>query len=57
MESVRERFEALEGEDREWVLERAAIMEFDGGLTRGEACRKALEGWERRFCSVMGRGS
>ena len=28
---------------REWFEERAAIMEYDGGLTRAEAEREALE--------------
>ena len=29
------------------VIERAAIMEIDGGLTREEAERKAIEAWEK----------
>ena len=36
-------------EDREWVEERAAIMEFDGGLPRAEAERAARRALARRL--------
>ena len=35
--------EVAEGEAREWFEERAAIMEFDGGLTRVEAERLSAD--------------
>lgn len=33
----------------EWIRERAAIMEYDGGLTRAEAEQLAVECYERTF--------
>lgn len=32
--------------DREWVAERAAILEFDGGMTRAQADRIAVQLWQ-----------
>ncbi len=34
-----------EYDKQEWLEERAAIIEFDGGLPRAEAERLALECW------------
>jgi hypothetical protein len=33
----------------EWIVERAAIFEFDGGLCRDEAELRAFEAWYQRF--------
>src|SRR5438105_3680208 len=38
----------------EWIEERAAILEFDGGLTRDEAGHRAFELWFNRFIGVTG---
>ena len=35
-----------EYDKREWLDERAAIIEYDGGMTREEAEKLALECWE-----------
>ncbi|NJL72106.1 MAG: hypothetical protein HC888_11250 [Candidatus Competibacteraceae bacterium] len=55
--SVGERFQALDDDGQECVMERAAILEYDAGMSRDKACRIALEGWERRFFSVLGIGT
>ncbi len=34
---------------KQWIEERAAIMEFDGGLTREEADYRAAAEWFRRM--------
>lgn len=49
-------FGVMDEDDRAWVLERAAMMEFDGGMDRGLACRRAMACWEGRFLSVCGVG-
>lgn len=41
-------------DSREWFEERAAIMEFDGGLSRQEAERLALAGLQQRRAGFSG---
>jgi hypothetical protein len=40
---MRRGWEQLDEYEREWVMERAGIREFDGGATRGSAYYLALE--------------
>jgi len=42
-----ETLELIPREQQEEIVERAAIMEFDGGLRRGEAEEAALQKWAR----------
>lgn len=37
-------------DERDWYEERAAIMQYDAGMLRAEAERKAAELLERRKC-------
>lgn len=45
--TFRERLKLVPDEHREEIVERAAIMEIDGGLKRAEAEEAALQTWMR----------
>lgn len=38
----------LTPDDREWLLERAAIYEYEAGMSREEADRRAMQDLEER---------